>query len=52
VFTRPGLLDSSLLISVTVPATPLYRSLVALTDSISPKRPLALSFVPTFGSET
>ena len=41
VLTSPGLFASSLLISVTVPPTPLYRSLVALTDSTSPKRPLA-----------
>src|SRR5688572_29656788 len=50
--TRPGSLPSSLLTAVIVPATPLYRSLVAFTDSISPNRPLAEILSPTFGSET
>src|SRR5207247_802157 len=45
-FTRPGLSDSAEFSSVTVPETPVYRSLVAFTDSISPKRLLASSFAP------
>ena len=44
VFSRPT--------ADTVPLTPLYRSLVAFTDSISPNRPLAVTAVPTLGRST